>query len=56
MQWSYIRRSLALIVLQFVSCSGVVMFFCLFRAGAEHVMVSFGVRVAVTLHGLVVGL
>ena len=56
MQWSNIKRSLALIVLQFVSCGGVAMFFRLFRAGAEHVMVSFGVLVAVTLDGLVVGL
>ena len=56
MQWSDMKRSLASIVLQFVSCGGVAMFFRSFRAGAEHVMVSFGVRVAVILHGLVVGL
>ena len=56
MQWANIKRSLALIVLQFVSCDGVVMFFCSSGAGAESVMGSFGAWVAVTLCGLVFGL
>ena len=56
MQWANIKRSLALIVLQFVSCDGVVMFFCSSGAVAESIVGSFGAGAVLTLCGSSVGL